>query len=240
MAFTLRRTVVGWAALTAATAVGVGNVAAPATAAPKPSPAKEAAFGHTAVVADDLATAVADQAKDQQKAAEAAKARAAAEARAEKEREEREAERRRAARAAARKKLLSTWVKPVDSYISTAYGASSSLWSSGQHTGADFHAATGTTVRSVGSGTVVKAGWDGSYGNDVIVRMSDGMYVLYGHLSSVGVSVGQALVPGQTVGLSGATGNVTGPHLHFEVRTTEEYGSDVDPLAYLRRHGVSV
>jgi murein DD-endopeptidase MepM/ murein hydrolase activator NlpD len=66
------------------------------------------------------------------------------------------------------------------------------------------------------------------------------MYTQYGHLSSVGVAVGQKVVPGQQIGLSGATGNVTGPHLHFEARTTSEYGSDVDPVAYLRGHGVNI
>lgn len=48
------------------------------------------------------------------------------------------------------------------------------------------------------------------------------------------------MTEGQQIGLSGATGNVTGPHLHFEVRTTPDYGSDVDPVAYLRAHGVTV
>ena len=70
--------------------------------------------------------------------------------------------------------------------------------------------------------------------------MNDGTYTQYGHLSSIGVSVGQAVTPGQQIGLSGATGNVTGPHLHFEARTSPEYGSDIDPVAYLRSHGVSV
>jgi murein DD-endopeptidase MepM/ murein hydrolase activator NlpD len=92
----------------------------------------------------------------------------------------------------------------------------------------------------VGSGTVVEAGWGGSYGNQIVIKMADGMYTMYGHLSSIGVSVGQTVTPGQQIGLSGATGNVTGPHLHFEARTTAEYGSDVDPVAYLRKHGVNV
>jgi murein DD-endopeptidase MepM/ murein hydrolase activator NlpD len=52
--------------------------------------------------------------------------------------------------------------------------------------------------------------------------------------------VGQSVTPGQQIALSGATGNVTGPHLHFEARTTAEYGSDIDPVAYLRSHGVGV
>ncbi|WP_405722209.1 M23 family metallopeptidase [Streptomyces sp. NBC_01537] len=134
----------------------------------------------------------------------------------------------------------SGWMKPVGSYVSTPYHATSSLWSSGYHTGADFVAATGTPVRAIGPATVVQAGWGGSYGNNVILRMSDGMYVLYGHLSSIGVSAGQSVSAGKQLGLSGATGNVTGPHLHFEVRTTQSYGSDVDPVAYLRKHGVTL
>ncbi|GAA3292490.1 hypothetical protein GCM10020295_11950 [Streptomyces cinereospinus] len=48
------------------------------------------------------------------------------------------------------------------------------------------------------------------------------------------------MTAGQQVGLSGSTGNSTGPHLHFEIRTTPDYGSDVDPVAYLRSKGVSV
>jgi murein DD-endopeptidase MepM/ murein hydrolase activator NlpD len=73
-----------------------------------------------------------------------------------------------------------------------------------------------------------------------VIKMNDGTYTQYGHLSSIGVSVGLAVTPGQQIGLSGATGNVTGAHLHFEARTTSEYGSDIDPVAYLRSHGVNV
>lgn len=83
-------------------------------------------------------------------------------------------------------------------------------------------------------------GWGGAYGNQVVIQLADGHYAQYAHLSSLSVSAGQAVTEGQQVGLSGATGNVTGPHLHFEIRTTPDYGSDVDPLAYLRGKGVSV
>ncbi|CAM5651250.1 Murein DD-endopeptidase MepM/ murein hydrolase activator NlpD OS=Streptomyces violarus OX=67380 GN=FHS41_001978 PE=4 SV=1 [Streptomyces violarus] len=88
-------------------------------------------------------------------------------------------------------------------------------------------------------GTVVEAGWGGSYGNQVVIKMNDGTYTQYGHLSSIGVSVGQQVTPGQQIGLSGATGNVTGAHLHFKP-VQAEYGSDIDPVAYLRSHGVNV
>ncbi|MGW2823887.1 M23 family metallopeptidase [Streptomyces sp. NPDC001443] len=124
--------------------------------------------------------------------------------------------------------------------IGTAYHVAGSMWSSGHHTGVDFVVPTGTSLKAVGAGTVVSAGWGGAYGNQVVIRLADGHYAQYAHLSQLSVSAGQAVTPGQQVGLSGATGNVTGPHLHFEIRTTPDYGSDIDPLAYLRSHGVAV
>lgn len=124
--------------------------------------------------------------------------------------------------------------------VSTPYGATGTMWASGRNHGCDFDAATGTDVRSVGSGTVVRAGWDGAYGNDVLIRMDDGRYTLYAQLSSVAVSAGDQVTAGRVIGRSGESGRVTGPHLHFEVRTTPDYGSDVDPVAYLRGHGVAI
>ncbi|WP_030543508.1 transglycosylase family protein [Streptomyces albus] len=129
---------------------------------------------------------------------------------------------------------------PVAASPSTPYRASGGSWSSGYHTGVDFSVATGTSVKSIGSGTVVSAGWAGSYGNEVVVRHADGRFSQYAHLSSLSVSAGQTVQGGQQLGLSGSTGNSTGPHLHFEVRTGQAYGSDVDPLAYLRGKGVSI
>ncbi|WP_405859418.1 LysM peptidoglycan-binding domain-containing M23 family metallopeptidase [Streptomyces sp. NBC_00090] len=134
----------------------------------------------------------------------------------------------------------SGWVAPVDGGISTPYRASGSMWSSGYHTGVDFIASSGTTVRAVGAGTVVSAGWSGAYGNEVVIQHSDGSYSQYAHLSSLSVSSGQSVSGGQQIGLSGSTGNSTGPHLHFEIRTSPNYGADIDPLAYLRQHGVSI
>ncbi|MGW4034291.1 M23 family metallopeptidase [Streptomyces sp. NPDC004838] len=124
--------------------------------------------------------------------------------------------------------------------VSTSYRASGSMWSSGYHTGVDFTASTGTSIRSVGPGTVVSAGWSGAYGNEVVIRHTDGKYSQYAHLSSLSVSSGQSVSGGQQIGRAGSTGNSTGPHLHFEVRTGPGYGSDVDPVAYLRQHGVSL
>jgi murein DD-endopeptidase MepM/ murein hydrolase activator NlpD len=124
--------------------------------------------------------------------------------------------------------------------VGTAYKVAGSMWSSGYHTGVDFVVPTGTSLKAVGAGTVVSAGWAGAYGNQVVIQLADGHYAQYAHLSSLSVSSGQSVTAGQQVGLSGSTGNSTGPHLHFEIRTTPDYGSDVDPVAYLRAKGVSV
>ncbi|PKT73090.1 peptidase [Streptomyces populi] len=126
------------------------------------------------------------------------------------------------------------------SSVGTGYKVAGSMWSSGYHTGVDFVIPTGTTLKSIAAGTVVSAGWGGAYGNQVVIQHADGKYSQYAHMSSLSVSAGQTVTEGQQIGLSGATGNVTGPHLHFEIRTTPDYGSDVDPVAYLRSHGVAV
>ncbi|RCG21520.1 peptidase [Streptomyces diacarni] len=121
---------------------------------------------------------------------------------------------------------------------STAYRAAGGSWSSGHHTGVDFPVSTGTSVKAVLGGTVVSAGWQDAYGYQVVLRHSDGRYSQYGHLSAISVRSGQSVGAGARIGRSGATGNATGPHLHFEIRTGPGYGSDIDPLAYLRQHGV--
>jgi len=129
---------------------------------------------------------------------------------------------------------------PVHASLGTPYHASGSHWASGYHTGMDFLVPTGTAVHSVAAGKVVTAGWGGSYGYQVVIRHTDGHYSQYGHLSQISVKVGQQVNEGQRIARSGSTGNVTGPHLHFEVRTGPVYGDDKDPLRYLRAHGVSV
>ncbi|WP_031024475.1 M23 family metallopeptidase [Streptomyces sp. NRRL S-1314] len=142
---------------------------------------------------------------------------------------------------AARTAPSSGFTSPVSGgSVGTAYKVAGSMWSSGYHTGADFVVPTGTSLKAVGAGTVVSAGWGGAYGNQVVIQLNDGHYAQYAHLSSLSVSAGQTVSAGQQVGLSGATGNVTGPHLHFEIRTTPDYGSDVDPISYLRSKGVSI
>ncbi|MFD9244388.1 peptidoglycan DD-metalloendopeptidase family protein [Streptomyces sp. NPDC059556] len=134
----------------------------------------------------------------------------------------------------------SGWFAPVSGGMSTPYRAAGSMWSSGYHTGVDFMASTGTTIVAVGPGTVYSAGDGGAYGNQVVIQHADGTFSQYAHLSSISVSAGQTVSGGEQIGLSGATGNVTGPHLHFEIRTGPDYGSDIDPIAALRQHGVNL
>lgn len=133
------------------------------------------------------------------------------------------------------------WVAPVaNSAVGAGYRVAGSSWSSGYHTGVDFPVSTGTTVRAVGPGTVVTAGWSSSYGYQVVIKHKDRVYSQYAHLSSLGVTPGQKVGAGKKVGQSGNTGNSSGPHLHFEIRTGPEYGTDIDPLKYLRSHGVRI
>ncbi|MGW1893664.1 transglycosylase family protein [Streptomyces sp. NPDC002004] len=132
-----------------------------------------------------------------------------------------------------------TVVTPVAATATgTPYRAAGGSWSKGYHTGVDFPVPTGTSVRAIAAGHVVAAGWGGSYGYQVVIRHADGRYSQYGHLSAIAVRAGQSVVAGQRIARSGSTGNSTGPHLHFEVRTGPEFGSDIDPVAYLRAAGV--
>lgn len=113
-------------------------------------------------------------------------------------------------------------------------------WLVGYHTGVDLAVPKGTPVYAVGSGVVVLASWSGSYGKAVTLKMSDSRYVVYGHLSRISVARGARVKAGTRIGSSGSTGRATGPHLHFEVRARRPYGSDIDPVKYLARHGLSL
>jgi len=98
------------------------------------------------------------------------------------------------------------------------------------HTGVDIGAPEGASILSADSGTVISAGWQGGYGNCVIIDHGSGMSTLYAHQSEILVSEGESVSQGQTIGLVGSTGYSTGAHLHFEVRVN---GDPVDPMGYL-------
>jgi murein DD-endopeptidase MepM/ murein hydrolase activator NlpD len=100
---------------------------------------------------------------------------------------------------------------------------------SNMHYGLDIDGDIGDPIRSATAGTVVFAGWRGGYGQLVIVQHGATEYY-YAHASAILVSEGQLVSPGQVIARVGITGNVTGPHLHFEIRVD---GTAVDPLPIL-------
>ncbi len=104
----------------------------------------------------------------------------------------------------------------ITSCVGYRYHPVSGEWK--YHSGMDIGCAYGDTVWASDGGTVSLAGVNGGYGNCVMINHGNGYYTLYGHLSSIAVSEGQAVSQGQTIGYVGSTGVSTGPHLHFEIR----------------------
>ncbi|MFE9257585.1 peptidoglycan DD-metalloendopeptidase family protein [Streptomyces sp. NPDC006879] len=102
--------------------------------------------------------------------------------------------------------------------VGTAYHANGSMWSLGYHTGLDLVAPTGTPIYAPADGKVTKQGSGGAYGNETRIEHANGVVTLYAHQSTVSVSNGANVRRGERIGTVGATGNVTGPHLHWEVR----------------------
>lgn len=123
------------------------------------------------------------------------------------------------------------WPVPGARRISSGYGYRSISIHSGFHTGIDIPSPMGTPAVAAESGTVIFAGYSGSYGNLMKVQHSNGIVTYYAHLSGFVASVGSSVSKGQTIALIGSTGNSTGPHLHFEVRIN---GAHTNPLNYVR------
>ena len=128
------------------------------------------------------------------------------------------------------------WVLPVAGYRLTATFGEYGLWSS-YHTGLDFAADPGTPIMAVARGVITSTGYDGAYGNKTVLTLEDGTEIWYAHQTSILVSVGDVVAPGDVIGTVGSTGNVTGPHLHLEVRPGG--GDPVDPRAALIANGVT-
>ena len=131
---------------------------------------------------------------------------------------------------------LNQWVLPVSPSIITAQFGEYGLWAS-YHTGLDFNGTEGQAIMSVANGVVTSVGYDGSYGNKTVVTLDDGTEIWYCHQSSFAVSEGDEVRAGEVIGAIGSTGNVTGSHLHVEVRPGG--GDPVDPYAAFIVHGVT-
>ncbi|MET7690088.1 M23 family metallopeptidase [Streptomyces sp. NPDC005483] len=146
------------------------------------------------------------------------------------------AEKRKAAEEAARKeRLRPKFALPVAQRgLSAYFGQSGVNWMS-VHTGIDFPVSYGTTVMAVTDGTV-RTQWNSAYGNMMVVTAKDGTETWYCHLSSYRVASGTTVKAGDPIAYSGNSGNSTGPHLHLEVHPAG--GSAIDPLPWLRSHGL--
>ncbi|MEU8571547.1 M23 family metallopeptidase [Streptomyces pathocidini] len=216
----------------ASAALGTG-VAFAAAGAPAPQGGELLAVNTAA----KLSQVVKAQAEGQKKAADTQVAAAKAKAAAAKRAAEKAAADRKAREA--KKITPASWTTPVDKYtLGSTFGLGGSHWAN-KHSGQDFVVPTGTKVRAAHTGTVVTAGWGGAYGNNIVIKHGANTYTQYGHLSKLEVRVGQQVTTGQEIGKSGSTGNSTGPHLHFETRTQPVYGFAVEPLHFLRSHGVN-
>ncbi|SEC10121.1 Peptidase family M23 [Streptomyces sp. 2224.1] len=170
----------------------------------------------------------------QKSAEKAAAAKKAAELEAKREAEEAARQKAEAARLA---KLAKNFIAPVSSFTLTAsFGQAGDRWAA-DHTGQDFAAPAGTPVKAVHSGTITQAGWAGSYGYRIVLTLDDGTELWFCHLSSM-VKTSGKVGTGDVIGRVGATGNVTGPHLHLEVRP--DAGDPIDPMPWLRDHGIKV
>ena len=204
----------GAAGLTAA-------AAAPATAAEPAVSAPDEASDTAADPGLALAARIQQQADTRRTAAEEVARLAAAQ----------EAEARRAAQAAVDAAALAL---PTTGYTLGAPYGRSNTWAH-LHTGLDFEAPAGTPVTAVANGTVTSAGWAGSYGYRIVQTLPDGTEIWYCHLSRL-AATGGSVERGAVLGAVGATGTVTSARLHLEVRPGG--GAPVDPLGWLRSHGV--
>ncbi|MFE6846580.1 peptidoglycan DD-metalloendopeptidase family protein [Streptomyces sp. NPDC057686] len=132
---------------------------------------------------------------------------------------------------------------PVKAPITQVYGNPGAGYTLGYHTGVDFGASYGTIVHAATGGTVVGSDPSSAYGLNVQIRNQDGTYSLYAHLSARTVSVGMVVKAGQQIGNVGNSGtNSTGAHLHFEIRTQPNFaaGNFMNPVTWLRKHGVAI
>jgi murein DD-endopeptidase MepM/ murein hydrolase activator NlpD len=116
---------------------------------------------------------------------------------------------------------------PVPGYgVNYQFGVRNARYAAGYHTGEDRAAPIGTRIVAVRDGKIIRADWGGAYGNWTQLKADNGHVYVYCHQSRRVVKVGDRVKKGQTIGYVGATGKVTGPHLHFEMSTgsTWSYG----------------
>lgn len=132
------------------------------------------------------------------------------------------------------------WANPAVGPLTSAYGWRTLNGVTSWHAGWDIGNPTGTGVYAAAAGTVVRRQWNavpGRTGMGLVISHGGGIFTYYGHLSQWRVANGASVGAGQRVADMGATGNVTGPHLHFEVHQGS-IGADINPRTYLTNRGV--
>ena len=134
-----------------------------------------------------------------------------------------------------------TYFQPGPGGCTQVWGNPAPGYPNGRHNGIDLGCATGTAVYACWEGNVVKADYDTGYGRHIRILHPNGNLSLYAHLSKIEINVGEKIVEGQYLGLSGGglddpqRGQSTGPHLHFEVRTNPYVATtNVDPVAWVK------
>lgn len=131
-------------------------------------------------------------------------------------------------------KVVKVGTKEAPSFIKPLNGGSfsssfGSRWGR-KHKGVDWSCSVGTNIYASCGGTVSYAGWQNGFGNTIVISHGNGLKTRYAHLSKITVSSGEKVSQGERIGLSGNTGNSTGPHLHFEILLD---GEQVNPMNYL-------
>ncbi|MDQ4123459.1 MAG: M23 family metallopeptidase [Acidobacteriota bacterium] len=123
-------------------------------------------------------------------------------------------------------------IYPLVGKINNEFGWRSNPFGGGveHHSGMDIDGNRGDLVIAPAEGVVVKTGWQGGYGNMIEISHGNNLTTRYGHLSQIGVEIGQVVNRGQEIGRVGSTGRSTGPHLHYEVRQDDQ---PIDPRGYL-------
>ena len=146
----------------------------------------------------------------------------------------RTAQRKAAAKAKAEREGK-RWVRPIHTWnITSGFG-----WRWGKtHDGIDLGATTGTPIYAMSRGEVIGSFYDSSFGNKVEIRYWDGSISWYGHMSKRIAQKGDTVMPGELVGLVGNTGHSFGSHLHFEMQQTVTKDTPIDPIVWLKRHGL--
>ncbi|GHV34127.1 hypothetical protein FACS18949_09610 [Clostridia bacterium] len=124
-----------------------------------------------------------------------------------------------------------TFIRPYYGRLTSGFKMRTLYGVTKMHSGIDLAGPTGSPIVASCAGTVIEAGWDGSYGYAVVIDHGHGITTMYAHNSRLLVTVGQKVKQGEQIAKLGSTGRSTGPHCHFEIRI---YGKPVNPLTYVK------